>query len=196
MPNTARIIGRNPADSLIALGCPPGFRDGVTSRIPFEMRYHCRGFIHPGGMGDWSIHWIGGRRCGFAAVVAVGFSAPCWPRFAAARQPSTPKVKGREQPKKDKKSTGPRPPGRVPKVGQAAPEWTADADGKDTSSRSARARSWSWTSTAPPCKAAMPGVQKVHEKYKDKSGRAWDEHLADPRARPVDYMKEQKFTTA
>jgi thiol-disulfide isomerase/thioredoxin len=59
-----------------------------------------------------------------------------------------------------------------PQVGDAAPDWTLkDSDGKEHSLSEYRGKVVVmdfWATWCPPCRAAMPGIQKVHEKYKAK----------------------------
>ncbi len=58
-----------------------------------------------------------------------------------------------------------------PQVGQAATDWTLkDASGKDVSLSDLRGKVVVmdfWATWCPPCRAVMPSLQKLHEKYKD-----------------------------
>lgn len=59
-----------------------------------------------------------------------------------------------------------------PQIGQAVADWTLkDAEGKEHSLSQYRGKVVVldfWATWCPPCRAAMPGIQKIHEKYKDK----------------------------
>jgi thiol-disulfide isomerase/thioredoxin len=82
-------------------------------------------------------------------------------------------------------------------VGTDAPDWSLkDAAGGDFTLSSQRGKVVLmdfWATWCGPCKLAMPGVQRLHEKYKDRGlvavGLAtWDK--GDPKA----YMDSKKFT--
>lgn len=84
-----------------------------------------------------------------------------------------------------------------PQAGQAAADWTLkDVDGKERSLSEYRGKVVVmdfWATWCPPCRAAMPGIQKIHEKYKDKGVvvlgmNCWES--GDPAA----YMKENGIT--
>ncbi len=84
-----------------------------------------------------------------------------------------------------------------PQTGQAAADWTLkDADGKEHTLSEYRGKVVVldfWATWCPPCRAAMPGIQKIHEKYKDKGVvvlgmNCWES--GDPAA----YMKENNIT--
>ncbi|MFH1746256.1 MAG: redoxin domain-containing protein [Planctomycetota bacterium] len=80
-----------------------------------------------------------------------------------------------------------------------APDWSLPTpDGKKISLKDLRGKIVVldfWATWCVPCKAAMPGVQKIHEKYKDKpvavyGVSTWERGRADP----AGYMKSKKFT--
>lgn len=98
----------------------------------------------------------------------------------------------------------PPAPGEQPKmkfaVGDAAPAFTLKSgDDKDVSLASLKGKVVLldfWATWCGPCKMAMPGVQKLHEKYKDKKVailgvNTWERA---PAAKPIKYMADQKFT--
>ncbi len=84
--------------------------------------------------------------------------------------------------------------------GSAAPDWTLkDLDGKDVSLKSLRGQVVVidfWASWCGPCKMAMPHLQKLHDKYKEKPVKVYSvncrERGGDARAKS--YLKEKKFT--
>lgn len=54
-----------------------------------------------------------------------------------------------------------------------------------------------WATWCPPCRLAMPGLQKLHEHFKDRKVKIIGVSTAedeDPVDGPIRYMKEQKFT--
>jgi peroxiredoxin len=89
-------------------------------------------------------------------------------------------------------------------VGSVAPAWTLkDADGKDHSLADYKGKIVLidfWATWCPPCKAAMPHVQAVHEKFADKGvvviGVSTFERgeSSEKVSKPAAYMKEKKFT--
>jgi thiol-disulfide isomerase/thioredoxin len=85
-------------------------------------------------------------------------------------------------------------------TGSEAPDWTLKTPaGKEVSLKSLRGKVVLldfWATWCGPCKMAMPGVQKLHEKYKDRpvavlGMNCWERN---PNADPADYMKQMKFT--
>lgn len=54
-----------------------------------------------------------------------------------------------------------------------------------------------WATWCPPCRLAMPGLQKLHEHFKDRKVKIIGVSTSedeDPVEGPIRYMKEQKFT--
>jgi peroxiredoxin len=87
------------------------------------------------------------------------------------------------------------------KAGSEAPDWELPTpDGKTVSLKSLRGNVVVmdfWATWCGPCKIAMPGVQKLHEQFKDKPVKVfgistWER--GDPVADPVEYMKGKKYT--
>ena len=84
--------------------------------------------------------------------------------------------------------------------GTEAPDWTLqDLDGRDVSLKSLRGQIVVidfWASWCGPCKMAMPHLQQLHDKYKEKPVKVYSvncrERGGDARARS--YLKEKKFT--
>lgn len=85
-------------------------------------------------------------------------------------------------------------------VGSEAPNWTLKAgDGKAVSLKDLRGRVVLldfWATWCTPCLMAMPGVQKLHERYKDKpvsvfGVNCWERN---PRSDPAGFMKGRGFT--
>jgi thiol-disulfide isomerase/thioredoxin len=85
-------------------------------------------------------------------------------------------------------------------TGSAAPDWTLKTpEGKEISLKSLRGKVVLldfWATWCGPCKMAMPGIQKLHEKYKDKpvavfGMSCWERN---PNADPAAFMKDKKFT--
>jgi peroxiredoxin len=82
-------------------------------------------------------------------------------------------------------------------VGSMAPDWTlADPEGKEHKLSDLRGQVVVmdfWATWCPPCKKAMPGVQKLHERFKDQPVRVYG--LATwERGDPVAYMRDNGFT--
>lgn len=79
------------------------------------------------------------------------------------------KVAGAEESKKPAQKT--QPPGMLT-PGTPAPAWTLkDGNGKETKLADYRGKVVVldfWGSWCPPCRAAMPSIEKIHQKYKDK----------------------------
>ncbi len=83
--------------------------------------------------------------------------------------------------------------------GTEAPAWTLkDSDGKDVKLSDYKGKVVVldfWGSWCPPCRAAMPGIQKLHEKYKDRGvavvGMNFERNAA---ANPAKFMKDNGYT--
>jgi len=99
----------------------------------------------------------------------------------------------------------PSPPPAAPaapellKVGSDAPAWTLSTpDGKSVSLADLKKHVVLldfWATWCGPCKAAMPGIQKLHEKFKDKPVKVfgvncWENAGADP----AKFMKDNNYT--
>lgn len=140
-----------------------------------------------------------------AAAVVVGMAGLAFPQSAAAQQPSTPgverpAVKGKDKPKAAKPGSEEPAQAGPPKVGARAPEWTAvDPDGKEHRLSDYKGKIVVmdfWATWCPPCRKAMPGMQRIHERYKDRGVvvlgmNAWQSRGGPD---PVKYMKDNKFT--
>jgi thiol-disulfide isomerase/thioredoxin len=91
-------------------------------------------------------------------------------------------------------------PGAAPgalAVGDVAPEFKLkDADGKEHKLSDYKGKIVLldfWATWCGPCRMAMPGVQKIHEKFKDKPVVVIGMNTSENKD-PVAYMKEKKFT--
>lgn len=125
----------------------------------------------------------------FAVVAAAGVAMP---DGSALAQPA------RAPKEKDKESTGAKRSGTA-QVGSVAPEWTAkDPAGKDHKLSDYKGKLVLmdfWGTWCPPCRAAMPGVQALHEKYKDQGLVVLGMNVEKrPDADPAAYMKDNNFT--
>lgn len=133
--------------------------------------------------------WMGA----LAVVAAVGVVAASATTLA---QPASP---GKVVPKeKDKNPTGPKRSGAT-QVGTIAPEWTAkDPEGKEHKLSDYKGKLVLmdfWGTWCPPCRAAMPGMQKLHEKYKDQGLVVLGMNVErSANADPAGYMKQNKYT--
>jgi thiol-disulfide isomerase/thioredoxin len=82
-------------------------------------------------------------------------------------------------------------------VGAVAPEFALkDADGKEHKLSEYKGKIVLldfWATWCGPCRMAMPGVQKIHEKFKDKPVVVIGMNTSENKD-PVAYMKEKKFT--
>lgn len=85
-------------------------------------------------------------------------------------------------------------------VGSVAPDWTLkDGDGREVSLKSLRGKVVLldfWATWCAPCRIAMPHIQRLYDKYKDKpvaiyGVNCWER---DPKAKPLDFMKSLKHT--
>lgn len=124
-----------------------------------------------------------------------------------AKQPATPAT-----PAKPTKPADITPP----KVGDVAPEIIGkDANGKEIKLSDLKGNVVVidfWATWCPPCRAAMPEVQKLHEKFQGKNVKivgvsVWERPHTDPKpgqnkpeqiynGQPFEYMKAMKFTYA
>jgi thiol-disulfide isomerase/thioredoxin len=89
-------------------------------------------------------------------------------------------------------------PGNLGK-GDAAPEWTLkDADGKEHKLSDYKGKIVLldfWATWCPPCRQAMPGVQRIHEKFKGQPVVVIGVNTSEgPGKDPAKYMKEHDFT--
>lgn len=106
------------------------------------------------------------------------------------------------KPEAPEREQGPRQPlaerGLLAK-GTEAPAWTLkDIDGKDVKLSDYKGKVVVldfWGSWCPPCRAAMPGIQRLHEKYKDRGvavvGMNFERNAA---ANPAKFMKDNGYT--
>jgi len=82
-------------------------------------------------------------------------------------------------------------------VGSLAPDWTLKTpDGKEVSLRSLRGKVVLldfWATWCGPCRMAMPDVQKLYEKYKDKPVAVYGVCTWE-RGDPVSFMKQKGYT--
>jgi thiol-disulfide isomerase/thioredoxin len=85
-------------------------------------------------------------------------------------------------------------------VGSEAPDWELrDASGKVVSLKSLRGKVVLldfWATWCVPCKMAMPGIQKLHEKFKDKPVAVFGVNCREklPNSNPMGYIKEKAYT--
>ncbi|MCC6678714.1 MAG: TlpA family protein disulfide reductase [Phycisphaerales bacterium] len=89
--------------------------------------------------------------------------------------------------------------GPMLKEGDPAPEWTlSDAEGKPHSLADYKGKVVLmdfWATWCGPCRAAMPGVQKLHERFKDRGVMVLGINIGeDENADPAGYMKREGFT--
>jgi thiol-disulfide isomerase/thioredoxin len=97
-----------------------------------------------------------------------------------------------------KGGAGRQAPGNLGK-GDAAPEWTLkDTEGKEHKLSDYKGKIVLldfWATWCPPCRQAMPGVQRLHEKFKDQPVVVIGVNTSEgPGKDPAKYMKDQKFT--
>lgn len=95
----------------------------------------------------------------------------------------------------------PPPPPQLIALGAEAPDWTLKgADGQSVSLKDLRGNVVLidfWATWCGPCKAAMPGVQKIHEHFKGKDVKVFGVSAferKDPIDGPAKYMKDQNYT--
>jgi len=126
--------------------------------------------------------WVWGlmASAGLAGTAALGLAAAApAPAEAAMTQPG-------------RRAAGPQ-------VGEVAPEWqTVDPEGKKHKLSDYRGKVVVmdfWATWCPPCRQAMPGLQRLHEQYKDQGlvvlGMNYGERANGD---PVGYMKKNNFT--
>ncbi|MBX3358441.1 MAG: TlpA family protein disulfide reductase [Phycisphaeraceae bacterium] len=132
-----------------------------------------------------------------AFVAAAGIAS--WALVDSAPAYGQPvKVPKKEKDKKDTKSKdSAKKKGAGVSVGDTAPDWTVTGvDGKEHKLSDFRGKIVLmdfWATWCPPCRAAMPGMQKIHEEYKDKGVvvlgmNCWER--GDPKA----FMESNKYT--
>jgi len=82
-------------------------------------------------------------------------------------------------------------------VGSPAPNWTLQTpEGHSVSLESLRGKVVVmdfWATWCPPCKAAMPGVQKLHEKFNGRAVAVYGITVKES-GDPAKYMKEKGYT--
>ncbi len=85
-------------------------------------------------------------------------------------------------------------------VGSQAPDWTLrDSSGEQVSLKSLRGQVVVldfWATWCGPCKMAMPGLQKLHEQFKDKPVKVFGVNCLErnPNANPMAYIKQRGYT--
>lgn len=102
-----------------------------------------------------------------------------------------------ERPGPEAAMDGPAAP--MLKAGDEAPAWTLrDAEGKSQSLADYRGRVVLmdfWATWCGPCRMSMPGVQKIHDRFKDRGVAVLGINIGeDDDADPAGYMKEKGFT--
>ena len=97
---------------------------------------------------------------------------------------------------------GPGPQGSSPAVGTPAPDWELkSSDGKTIALKNLRGKVVVmdfWATWCGPCKMAMPGIQKLRERFKDKAvtvfGVDCRERTPNAGAAAMAYIKEKGYT--
>jgi len=83
-------------------------------------------------------------------------------------------------------------------VGKPAPEFDLQTpDGKTVSLKSLRGNVVVldfWATWCGPCKLAMPGVQKIHEQFKDKPVKVFGVNCWERGGDPAKFMKDKKYS--
>jgi thiol-disulfide isomerase/thioredoxin len=79
-----------------------------------------------------------------------------------------------------------------------APEWElTSADGKNISLKGLRGKFVVldfWATWCGPCRMAMPGMQKLHERFKDKPVIVYGMNCWERNPNPMDFIKTQNYT--
>jgi thiol-disulfide isomerase/thioredoxin len=85
-----------------------------------------------------------------------------------------------------------------PSQSSPAPDWElTSADGKTVSLKSLRGKFVIldfWATWCGPCKMAMPGMQKLHERFKDKPVVVYGMNCWERMPDPMSYVKSKNFT--
>jgi thiol-disulfide isomerase/thioredoxin len=146
------------------------------------------------------MHFIDtGNGDGFTSttLTALEPDAPIETSALALVTPQGFEVKTLEDPNKKRRAGGGAPKPTGPQVGQPAPDWTLkDAAGKEHKLSEYRGKVVVmdfWATWCGPCRAAMPGVQKIHEKYGGKGAVVFGVNCWES-GDPVKLMKDEKFT--
>lgn len=83
-------------------------------------------------------------------------------------------------------------------VGEDAPEWNlTDPQGKPHSLKEYRGKVVLidfWGTWCVPCRKSMPGIQILHERFKNQNVAVFGISVADEEGNPVEYMKKKDFT--
>ncbi len=90
------------------------------------------------------------------------------------------------------------PPRALLATGTAAPDWSLKTpEGRTVSLKDLRGRIVVldfWATWCGPCKMAMPGIQKIHERFKDKSVKVLGMNTWERGGDPAAYMKKKDYT--
>ena len=151
--------------------------DGLPRRLDMH-------FIDTGSGDGFAITEIS-RISSDAPVSSASLATPEGYTVRSIKEPESPRRGG----------AAPKPAG--PQVGQVAPEWALkDPAGKEHKLVDYRGKVVVldfWATWCGPCRAAMPGIQAVHEKYKGKPVEIFGLNCWE-NADPVAVMKQEKFT--
>lgn len=83
-------------------------------------------------------------------------------------------------------------------IGSDAPDWTlTSATGEEVSLKSLRGKIVVldfWATWCGPCKMAMPGLQKLHEKFKDQPVAIFGVNCREKHPNPMAYIKKKGYT--
>jgi thiol-disulfide isomerase/thioredoxin len=148
------------------------------------------------------MHFIDtGKGDGFSVTMLTDLKAdgPMDKATLAMKVPEGYQVKTVEPPERKRaagsRAAAPKPAG--PQVGSAAPDWAlSDATGKEHKLADYKGKVVVldfWATWCGPCKAAMPGVQAIHDKYKSKGVAVFGVNCWES-ADAAKYMKENKYT--
>jgi thiol-disulfide isomerase/thioredoxin len=105
-----------------------------------------------------------------------------------------------EQPEGYRDMSAPPMPGgnNFLEAGTPAPDWTLKTlDGQDVALKSLRGKVVLldfWATWCMPCKMAMPGIQKLYEKYKGKPVAIYGVNCWERGGNPVDFWKKSGYT--